>query len=343
MTVKLADIKDTVRIDSFIASSSSSSFYHKYLWSSVIEKSFGNKYYCLLSENNEKKVNGLLPMVHMKSLIFGNMLVSMPYFNYGGVCAEEDKEKDLLIQESIQLAKRLNAKYIEYRQAGNLNNEYPVKKHKVSMRLALPETPEELWKSFPSKLRSQIKRSQKEEMSVRIGRNDELDNFYRVFSLCMRNLGTPVYPKHFFKNILECFPENTWICSVYVGNLSVASGFLAGSKNRLEIPWAAADSRYNRFSPNMLLYWSCLRFACEKGFTEFDFGRSTVGGGTYKFKEQWGAVPFQLYWYYWLRDGGTVPEVTPRNPKYDLAIALWKKLPVSITRTLGPHIIKNIP
>ena len=202
--------------------------------------------------------------------------------------------RNFLIQEAIRIAKDLDVDHIEFRQENRLNNGFPVKTHKVSMRLSLPGSIDTVWKSFPSKLRSQIKRSQKEGMVVRTGRHEELDNFYKVFSLCMRNLGTPVYPKHFFRNILDHFPESTWICSVYLGDMPVASGFLAGFKNRLEIPWASSDSRYNRFSPNMLLYWSCLTIACEKGFTEFDFGRSTVGEGTYKFKEQWGAVPLAV-------------------------------------------------
>jgi len=343
MNVKIANIEDSKRIDSYIQESAFSSLYHKYSWCVVIEKSFGHKCYYLLCQEGNGKPVGVLPLVHMKSMIFGNMLVSMPFFNYGGVCADDDVHRDLLIQEAIRIAKDLDADHIEFRQENRLTSGFPVKTHKVSMRLSLPVSIDTLWKAFPSKLRSQIKRSQKEGMVVRTGRHEELDNFYKVFSLCMRNLGTPVYPKHFFRNILDHFPDSTRICSVYLGDKPVASGFLAGFKNRLEIPWASSDPRYNRFSPNMLLYWNCLNIACEKGFTEFDFGRSTVGEGTYRFKEQWGAVPSQLHWYYWLRNGGTLPEITPRNKKYDLAIAIWKKLPVPITRTLGPHIIKNIP
>ena len=180
-------------------------------------------------------------------------------------------------------------------------------------------------------------------MVARIGRLEELDNFYAVFSRNMRYLGTPVYPKHFFRNILEGFPEKTWICSVSMGNTPVAAGFLAGFKDRLEIPWASSLRDYNRMSPNMLLYWSCLKFACEKGFTTFDFGRSTKEESTYKFKEQWGATPSPMVWSYWVRDGAKVPDITPRNRKYHLAIGIWKKLPLPVTRMLGPRIIKNIP
>jgi FemAB-related protein (PEP-CTERM system-associated) len=211
------------------------------------------------------------------------------------------------------------------------------------MRLDLPSSHEELWKSFPSKLRSQIKVPQKNGMVARVGRAEELDGFYRVFSDTMRHLGTPVYPKRFFHGILDRFPESTWICSVRSGNAPVASGFLVGFRNVLEIPWASSLRSQNRYSPNMLLYWTCLKFACDGGFTRFDFGRSTRGESTYRFKEQWGAKPAPLVWSYWLPKGEELPDITPRNRKYRFAIELWKRLPIPVTQFLGPHIIKNIP
>jgi hypothetical protein len=114
-------------------------------------------------------------------------------------------------------------------------------------------------------------------------------------------------------------------------------------KDRLEIPWASSLREHNFCSPNMLLYWSALEFACDRGDRVFDFGRSTPGEGTYRFKEQWGAKPVPLYWHYWLRDGGALPELNPGNPKYRIAINLWKRLPVGLTRLIGPPIVKNLP
>jgi len=172
---------------------------------------------------------------------------------------------------------------------------------------------------------------------------EELDAFYEVFSTNMRDLGTPVYSKVFFKNILAGFAGMSWVCTVYQGPTAVASGLLLGFKDMLEIPWASSLSAYNRFSPNMLLYWTVLQFACERGFKIFDFGRSTSGEGTYRFKEQWGARPVPLYWYYWLREGGPLPELNPKNQKFRAAIAAWKQLPVAVTRWIGPSIVRNLP
>ena len=343
VSIKFAEIQDRVRIDGYVACSNTANLYHDYRWGEVIGRCFGHKYHFLLSENFDGAINGLLPLVHMKSWSFGNFIVSMPFFNYGGVCADDDSVRDHLIAEAVRIAKDLKVQHIEFRQEKSLQNGFPEKTIKVSMRLDLPCSPDELWKSFPSKLRSQIKVPQKGGMIARIGRLEELENFYEVFSHNMRYLGTPVYPKQFFRNVLEEFPSNTWICSVYMRDIPVASGFLAGFKNRLEIPWASSVRSFNRLSPNMLLYWSCLKFACEKGYTTFDFGRSTKEESTYKFKEQWGATPNPMVWSYWVRDEGNIPDITPRNRKYHLAIGIWKRLPVPVTQMLGPRIIKNIP
>lgn len=343
MKVRLAASHDLPEIDRFVRESGTSSLYHDYRWTGVVESSFGHKSYYLVCEDPDGRIIGALPMVHLKSMLFGNFLVSMPYFNYGGVCADNEESRSLLIAEAVRIAGHLGAGHIEFRQEQPLENGFPVKTSKVSMRLALPSSPEDLWKSFPSKLRSQVRKPQKSGMNVRVGGMEELDSFYHVFSVCMRDLGTPVYPKSFFRNVLERFPESTWICSVYLDNVPMASGFLAAFKDRLEIPWGASLRRFNSLSPNMLLYWSCLEFACKRGFRVFDFGRSTTGESTYKFKEQWGAVPYPMYWHYWIANDGTIPEINPHNPKYRFAIGTWKKLPVPLTKLLGPRIVRNIP
>src|SRR5207249_11093601 len=164
-----------------------------------------------------------------------------------------------------------------------------------------------------------------------------LDDFYQVFSRNMRDLGTPVYGKEFFKSILHTFPKEAKICTVSLEGKPLAVGFLYGFREMLEIPWACSDRRFARLAPNMLLYSSVLEYACRSGFRMFDFGRSTVASGTYRFKEQWGARPIPLFWYYWLDHSGPLPELNPQNPTYSLAISLWRRLPIPLTRIIGPH------
>jgi FemAB-related protein (PEP-CTERM system-associated) len=337
---------DEARWDDYANRAAGSTLYHLYGWRLVIERTFGHRCFYLHAVDDSQALVGVLPLVQLHSRMFGNMLVSLPFFNYGGICAESDAVRSALLESAIGLATERRADFVEIRheddhqrwQAG-----LPRKTSKVSMRLELPDSAGDLWKALGSKLRSQVQRPRKEGMTAVVGGDELLDDFYDVFSSNMRDLGTPVYPKSFFRNILRQFPDRTWIAAVYNGKVAAASGFLAGFKDRIEIPWASSRREFNRFSPNMLLYWTCLELACTRGYRVFDFGRSTLDESTYRFKAQWGARPHPLYWYYWLPDGRQMPQVNPANPKYRAAIAVWQRLPVGLTRLIGPGIVKYIP
>jgi FemAB-related protein (PEP-CTERM system-associated) len=337
---------DDARWDAYANRAAGSTLYHLYGWRLVIEQTFGHRTDYLCAVDDSSAVIGILPLVQLHSRMFGNMLVSLPFFNYGGICGESDEVRAALLAAAIGLATERRADFIEIRHEDNSQRwqeGLPTKTAKVSMRLELPTLADDLWKALGSKLRSQVQRPRKEGMTAIVGGEELLDDFYAVFSSNMRDLGTPVYPKRFFRNILRQFPGRTWIAGVYSGKRAVASGLLAGFKDRLEIPWASSLREFNRSSPNMLLYWSALEFACTQGYRIFDFGRSTPDEGTYRFKAQWGARPHPLYWYYWLPEGRQMPQVNPANPKYRAAIAVWQHLPVGLTRLIGPGIVKYIP
>ena len=345
MTFTIASTHDSVRWDAYATSAPGSTLYHLYGWRRVLERTFAHPTF-YLSADAGGPVLGILPLVQLKSRLFGNMLVSLPFFNYGGICADAEPVRRALLDHAIAVAADRGASFVEIRQQDEEHDwqrGLARKASKVSMRLALPPSADELWKALGSKLRNQVQKPRREGLTAAVGREEALDGFYEVFSANMRDLGTPVYPKAFFANILQEFPDRTWICTVYRGATPVAAGLLAGFRDRLEIPWASSLREFNRLSPNMLLYWSCLEFACASGYGIFDFGRSTPNEGTYRFKEQWGAAPVPLYWYYWLADGAAMPQVNPHNPKYRTAIALWQRLPLAVTRQLGPRIVKYIP
>jgi FemAB-related protein (PEP-CTERM system-associated) len=329
--------------DAYVSGCSTASLYHLSGWGEVIEDTFGHAPIRLAATSDAAGVLGVLPLVQLQSRVFGRMLISLPYFNYGGICAARDDVRTALLEAAIVLAKEGRSEFLEIRQDEQWRQDLPSRTSKVAMRLSLPASVEDLWKQLGAKLRNQVQRPRKEGMTAVVGREDALDDFYRVFATNMRDLGTPVYPKAFFRNILRKFPDRTWIATVASNGQPVAAGFMAGFRGTLEIPWASSLKAYNRLSPNMLLYWTCLEFACRSGYTVFDFGRSTRGEGTFRFKEQWGAKPHTLYWYYWLRNGGEIPQVNPSNPKYRIAIETWKRLPLGVTQWLGPHIVKNLP
>ncbi|MGR3309902.1 MAG: FemAB family XrtA/PEP-CTERM system-associated protein [Candidatus Brocadiales bacterium] len=342
MEVKILSTNTAEKWDSYVQTSQEGTLYHLTAWKGIIENTFGHKTYYVYTEG-DGKITGILPLVLMKSLLFGKFIISVPFFNYGGICANGENERNVLLKYAIEIARREAAKHIELRHTKKYDFGLLTKESKVCMVLNLPDSPDTLWRSFKSKLRSQVKKSEQNGVYARFGGKKEIDNFYDVFTRNMRDLGTPVYSKDFFKNILDTFPKQTIICSVFIDKKPVAAGFLLGYKGKLEIPWASSLKKYNKLSPNMLLYCRVLQYACENGYKRFDFGRSTPGEGTYKFKEQWGAKPLQLYWHYWMTNGDKLPEMNPHNPKFNLAIKTWQRLPLWMTKAIGPSIVKYLP
>lgn len=325
----------------YVESNPAASLYHRAEWKELIHNVFGHKCYFLYARSNEQVV-GVLPLVRLNSKLFGDFMVSMPYFNSGGAIANSLLIEQKLMSAANDLAEKIGTGYIEYRD-DITRNSLPVRTEKVNMILPLPDTEDDLWNSFPSKLRSQIRRAQREEIQVNIGGTECLTDFYTIFAQNMRDLGTPVYGKALFNKILQTFSESSRIITVYHGARPVASAFLLGHKDTLEIPWASTIKGVNHLGINMLLYWEVLKFAIKNQYLYFDFGRSTKGSGTFRFKQQWGAEPKQLYWHYWLPDNVEMPRLNPDNPKFALAINVWRRIPVFITKMIGPFIVKNLP
>ena len=341
--IELLDNENCKAWDAFVDQTRGASIYHLSSWVTLIKNQFGHQSYHLLHRDKSGNVDGVLPLVRLRSRLFGDYMVSMPYFNYGGVVAGSIEIKDALYVAAISVADQVGVSHLELRQTEESEKIQHCRTDKVVMLLDLPADPDDLWSDIGSKRRSQIKRPLRENVEVLHGQIDLLDQFYAVFSRNMRDLGTPVYPKSFFRAILESFTESSYITIVQHQNKPVAAAFLLGWKSGIEIPWASSLREANPLGVNMLLYWEVIKRSIELGYKVFDFGRSTMNAGTYRFKKQWGSQPKQLYWYYWLKEGESMPELTPSSPKYKLAIATWKKLPVPVANLLGPYLVKNLP
>jgi FemAB-related protein (PEP-CTERM system-associated) len=329
--------------DAFVDTAQGASVYHLYAWRKLIGELFGHESLYLAARDARNRICGVLPLVRLRSVLFGDFMVSMPYFNYGGVLAASAEVAGALLSEATTSARSLGVSHVELRHVGNVRPDWPVRTDKVAMYLGLPGSVEELSKRLGAKLRSQIKRPTREGATCISGGRELLPDFYAVFARNMRDLGTPVYPQKFFAAILDRFASQSRLFVVRLKDAPVAAGFTIGYRERLEIPWASALREANSVGVNMLLYWSILEYACEQRFATFDFGRSTVDSGTYRFKQQWGAQPHQLHWHYWMRSGGAPPMLNPHNPKYRLAVAGWQCLPLAIANRLGPMLVRNLP
>jgi FemAB-related protein (PEP-CTERM system-associated) len=316
---------------------------HCWGWKEVIETSHGwRTFYLMLIDRD--KVEGVLPLVWQRSWLFGNFLTSMPHLNGGGVLARSQPAEDALVGEAIAVARRLGATYLELRYRRLHGLRLPTKTNKVAMVRSVDPDIDGMWQSLDHKVRTDIRKGKKSKLVIQFGAAELLDEFYDIFAVKMRDLGTPVHSRGFFHRILSTFPNSAHICVVRHGGTGVAASFLCGYRDKLEAIWSCSLAEYRSLRPNMLLYWELLCFAGKKGYHHFDFGRSSIYSGTYRFKMQWGSHEVPLFWTYWQKDGSVLPELNPENHRrYGRAIKLWQKLPVALTKLVGPPIVKRLP
>jgi FemAB-related protein (PEP-CTERM system-associated) len=330
------------RWDSYVQAHPDGTGYHLSAWRGVIERAFGHRT-CYLAAEEGGRVAGVLPLVLFRSRVFGRFAVSMPFLNYGGIVADDDEVADALLRAGIEEARKAGSRSLELRHTRRLCPALRPKEHKVAMRLRLCETAEAQWNALDRKVRNQVRKADKSNLSVVRGGEHLLGDFYDVFAHNMRDLGTPVYSQRFFEEVFRAFPDRAKIVCVRHEGRSVAASVVFRHRTAMEVPWASSLREFNHLSPNVRLYWEMLQLAIDDGCRTFDFGRSTPNEGTYNFKKQWGAEPVPLVWEYWTAPGTALPDLSPKNAKYGTAISVWRKLPVGLTRLIGPPIVRNIP
>ncbi len=333
---------DTAAWDAFIQACDHDTIYHDQRWQSVIENHFRHDYHLVSCRDQQGSLVGILPMVHVKSRLFGTFTISMPYFNYGGPLAHSVAAEEALLTHAAKLSESIDCEHMEIRETKARNN-WESTQRKISMILPLPASDELLDKQLGSKLRAQVKKAESNELTIEFGGVELLNSYYQVFSRNMRDLGTPVYSKKLFAEILENFPDKAFIAVAKQHGKPLAAGFLLGHKDKLEIPWASSVRSKNHLGANMFMYRAILREAIARKYAYFDFGRSTRNATTHRFKKQWGAQEHQLHWHYWTKGDEQTPELNPDNPKFKLAIMVWQRLPVFVTTLIGPPLARNLP
>ncbi|BCS35757.1 hypothetical protein TBR22_A49910 [Luteitalea sp. TBR-22] len=328
--------------DAFVASHPQATAYHDWNWREVFGPVFGHEP-LYLAARRAGAIVGVLPVVGFRSRLFGKFFCSLPFVNYGGVLATTPEAAAPLLAEATRLARDRGAAHVELRHVARQLPEAPVRQHKVTMLLPLKESAEAQWTALDNKVRNMIRKAEKSELTSESGGAELLDAFYAVFSVNMRDLGTPVYPKRFFAAVLAaCGPKGALHVVRHKGQ-PVAGSMTIVHADRVEVPWASALREARNMNPNMLLYWHMLKEVIARGGTVFDFGRSTPGEGTFLFKKQWKAEPVPLHWEYALIARDSPPDQSPGSGKFAMAIEMWKKLPVPVANTIGPLIIGNIP
>ncbi|HEX6534674.1 MAG TPA: FemAB family XrtA/PEP-CTERM system-associated protein [Gemmatimonadaceae bacterium] len=314
--------------------------FHLHGWKRVMERVFGHECLYLEARDDAGALAGVLPLVRVKSVMFGHYLVSMPFLNYGGPLGSDEAVRALTAR-ATELAEQDGVRLLELRSRVPLPIDLPVSHRKITVVLDLPGDPALLWKQLDAKVRSQVRRPQKEGITVRFGA-DQVVPFFEVFSRHMRDLGTPTQPLRLFQAIAEAFPDDAWFGCAYLGDRPVACGCGFRWASEFEMTWASSLVEVKRLAPNMLLYWSFMERAIGEGLTLFNFGRCSPGAGTHRFKLQWGSRDEPLWWYARSRGAGaTTP--SPDDAAYAWGPRLWKRLPTPVATALGPRIVRYIP
>jgi serine/alanine adding enzyme len=326
--------------DAVVAADPEGTFAHLAAWRDVLQDSLGHECQYWGAVDEDGSLVGVLPLVRVRSSLFGHYLVSMPFLNAGGALGTP-RARAALVTRAVEEADRTRADLLELRSRGAPPPELAVSHRKITHLLELPSTPDQLWERLPGKVRNQIRRPTKDGLTVRVG-SDQCDAFYEVFARHMRTLGTPVMARSWFTALASRFPREAIFVAVYDGVTPVAGGCGLSWRGTTEITWASARREWSRSAPNMLLYWTFLQEAIARGDRVFDFGRCTPGSPTHAFKLQWGGEDLPLAWGQW-RVGAVTATPSPTGRFFRLATACWRRLPLPLTNRLGPTLARCLP
>lgn len=327
--------------DVFVRAAPGWTHFHLHGWRSVMERALAHECIYLAARDATGRLSGVLPLVRVRSRLFGHYLVSMPFVNYGGPLGSP-LAIAALADRAAEIARRDRVRLLELRSRCALPLALPVSHRKITVLLDLPsDDPDLLWKRLDAKVRSQVRRPMKEGVTVRFG-HGQLPAFFRVFARHMRDLGTPTQSRGLFEAIEEAFPRDVWFGCAYLRETPIACGCGFRWGDEFEMTWASSLVQYKRLAPNMLLYWSFMERAIHDGARVFNFGRCTPEGGTHRFKRQWGTRDEPLWWYGLSSEPGAATP-SPEQGSFSWGPRIWKRLPVPIATALGPRIVRGIP
>lgn len=337
--IKILDTSNYDRWDRFVQATSDATFFHQSGWKDVIERAFGHKTYFLYAEKNGE-ITGILPLVHVHSLLFGNTLVSTAFCVYGGIVAKDEATGLELDKEACRLAEELGVDCLEMRNRVQKTPHRPHKELYVTFRKTLDPVVENNMLAIPRKQRAMVRKGIDAGLSSTIDAG--VDRLHRAYSESVRNLGTPVFSKKYFQILKDVFEDQCEVLTIELNGRLVASVMSFYYKDEVLPYYGGGTELARHVKGNDFMYWEVMRRAVEKGIKIFDYGRSKIGTGSYNFKKNWGFTPEPLYYEFHLVKADMLPDINPLNPKYRLFIDAWKRLPLPISQMIGPWLSKDL-
>ena len=328
--------------DRFVLGHKKGTFFHLTKWKNVIEKTFGYKPHYLYAER-EGKITAVAPLFLVENWVIGRCVHSVPFSAYAGICAADEVAASTLLDHVKQFAMDQNSDYLELHQrSSQVFPEFHPNSLYVTFTTELSTNAEANWKKLPRDTRYMIRKGEKAGLKTEHG-FEHMDSFYTLFSESMRRLGTPVFPRSFFDNLVTEFGVQVDLMVVFSEAEPVSAVMSFFFRDTILPYFAGASAAAPRLAANNFMYWQLMTMASQKGFRFFDFGRSKRNTGAFGFKSQWGMNIEPLSYQLYLVRRKTVPNFSPVNPKFELAGRIWKRLPRSLARTLGPRIVRWFP
>jgi FemAB-related protein (PEP-CTERM system-associated) len=332
---------DDPRWDDYVASCPGATFFHRAGWQRVVARTFPHRPRHLLALR-EGRVVGVLPLFQARGFPTGHALVSTPLAVYGGVAADDAETAEALRERAQALGRELGVRYLELRDGARFASLHHRDLY-VTFRKPIDPDPQVNMARIPKNQRRSIRVAERHGLGRRTGRHELLDGFYHIYSHSLRNLGTPVFPKALFRHLLDEFGDRCFILAIDDRQRMVAGVLSFIDKGQVLPYYGGALKDAYRLSANDYMYWSLMCVAAEGGCHTFDFGRSKRDSGSFHFKRHWGFEPTPLHYQFHLVRDRSVPDLTPRNPRFSLAIQVWRRLPLAITERIGPRIIRFFP
>lgn len=335
-----SDTKGFKRWNAFVANCPEATFFHRSEWQTILRDIFRHDTYFLYVEQ-EGEIAGILPLAHVKSILFGNALVSLPFTVYAGIAATSAQAVSALEDAAQDLARQLDVEHLEFRNLAPRHAEWPMQDLYVTFRKQIYPDADANMKAIPRKQRAMVRKGINNGLISQL--DPSSDRFFSLFASNVHRHGTPALPKKYFDALLRLFGNDCEILTVCSAEGKPLSSVLSFYFRDEVLPYYAGDDEDARhLAANDFKYWELMRRSCERGIKTFDYGRSKVGTGPYAFKKNWGFEPQSLFYEYCLYKRDNIPQNNPSNAKYKLFIEAWRRMPISLANAIGPHIVRNL-
>lgn len=327
------------RWDEFVSACPEATFFHRAGWKTVIERAFGHRTYFLYAEV-DGKIEGVLPLAEIRSLLFGHSLASLPFCVYGGIAATSERAREALDKSARALADMRCVDHLEYRGLTPRHPEWLQNDLYATFRKQIDADVERNLLEIPRKQRAMVRKGIKAGLKSEI--DADVERFFAAYAASVHRLGTPVFSMHYFRTLREVFGTDCDVLTVTQNGHLIASVLSFYFRDEVLPYYGGGVPLARDVAGNDFMYWEVMRRACERGIRVFDYGRSKRNTGSFDFKKNWGFEPAPLHYEYLLVKGKRVPEHNPLNPKYRRLIKLWQRLPLPLANLIGPHIVKGI-